>query len=160
VASRIDDIATRFEQANAELIATVEGLSDEQWTVQCGSDVRTVGVVADHIASSHVPLAQWIESIAAGQPMSVSFDTIHEGNARHAAARANVTRTEVVDALRTNFQQAVEIVRGMNEAEIERPVPIAAMGGQEKSAAEMSDMLLIGHVNSHMNDIRSATGGS
>lgn len=160
VTSRVEDIATRFEQANAELIATVEACSDDNWSIQCGSDHRSVGIVADHVANGHVMLAKWIQSIAAGQPMSVSMDAIHEANAQHATERAAVTRAEVVDTLRTNGQQAAEIIRSLNEDEIERAIPIAIMGGQEKSAAEMADMLLIGHISSHTDEIRSATGSS
>jgi uncharacterized damage-inducible protein DinB len=152
---RVEDLARRFEQANAELIATVEDLSDEQWARSGGSDARPVGVLADHIANGHVLLAQWVQSIAAGQPMAVSMDAINEANARHAAERANVTKPEVIDALRSNGQQAAEIIRGLNADDIERPIPIAAMGGQEKSAAEMAEMLLIGHIQSHGDEIRS-----
>jgi len=160
VTTRVEDIATRFEQANNELIATVEGCSDEQWSAQCGSDERSVGVVADHVANSHVLVAKWIQSIAAGQPMAVSMDMIHEGNAQHAASRAGVTRSEVADLLRSNAQEAGEIIRGLNEDEIDRPIPIAVMGGEEKTAAEMAEMLMVGHVTGHMNDIRSAAGGA
>ena len=156
---RVEDLASRFEQANEELIATVEGCGDDQWSRTCGSDERPVGVLADHVANGHVLLAKWVQSIAAGQPMSVSMDAIHEANARHATERANVTKSDVIDALRANGQEAAEIIRGLNADDIERPVPIAAMGGQEKTAAEMAEMLLIGHLQSHGNLIRSTIAG-
>jgi hypothetical protein len=88
------------------------------------------------------------------------MEDVHTGNAQHAQARANVTRDEVLDALRSNGQAAAEIIRGLNEDEIMRPVPIAVMGGQEQNASEMSDMLLIGHIASHMQEIQNATAGA
>lgn len=156
--TRVEELAKQFEEANASFIATIEKCGDDQWSMQCGAEERTIGVIADHVAGGHVSIAQWIASIAEGQPSSVSMDMIHEANARHAAERAGVTRDDVSAKLRANGEQAVQILRGLTDDELERSVPMAMMGGKEVSASQVAEMLLIGHVTNHMNDIRSTMG--
>jgi hypothetical protein len=156
---RIEDLVARFEQANNEFIAFANGLSDEQWTQPLNSgDERGIGVIIDHVGVSHVPVAEWVASVAAGQPRSVDMDLLNELNDRHARERANVTRDEAVNGLRDGAAKAVEIIRGIDEDALDRTTTMAAMGGQEVSAQQLAEMIFIGHIGMHSGEIRAAIG--
>lgn len=153
---RAEDLARRFEEANAQLIATIEGCPDDRWFVQCEDGGRTVAIVAHHVASGHVPIAEWVQSLAAGQPVSVAPDMIHRANDAHALRFANVSRDDTVDLLRTTGQQAADIVRGLTDEQLERSAPVAILGGNEVRAIDLAERILIGHINAHVADIRAA----
>ena len=54
---RAEGLAKRFEQANDDVIATVQNCSDEQWRKTCPGEQWSVGVTAHHIGSAHTPIA-------------------------------------------------------------------------------------------------------
>ena len=47
-----EDLANRFEQANADFIRAVEAVSDERWTGKAPDEDRPRGAIAHHVASS------------------------------------------------------------------------------------------------------------
>jgi len=55
-------------------------------------------------------------------------------------------------------QRLAEIIRGIDDDALDRTVPMPAMGGQEVSAQQLAEMILIGHITQHQGSIRSATG--
>jgi len=156
MSERARTLAQQFEQANHELIATVERLSDAQWRTKTPGDGRSVGVVAHHVAEGHKTIAGLAGTIAHGQPVpALTMDMIHQGNAAHAAQHANCTKAEALALLRQNGAAAVATVRGLGEAELDRTatLPLGAM-----SAAQVIERILIGHVQDHHGSIRKAIG--
>jgi hypothetical protein len=155
---KAEQLVQQLEQANADLLATIEGSTDEQWRKRVDSDGRTVCVLAHHIAGSEVIVADWVRAIAAGQPISVSGDAIDDANRNHAERHADIGRDDVVERVRRNGQKAADILRGLNDEELSRSAPIAFLGGQELTAQQFAERILIGHVRGHLNDIRTAIG--
>jgi hypothetical protein len=153
---RARSLAQQFEQANHDLIATVEGVSDAQWRAKTPGDGRSVGVVAHHVATSHKMIAGLAGAIAHGQPVpAVTMDMIHQGNAAHAAQYANCTRAETLALLRQNGAEALAAVRELGDAGLDRTatLPLGTM-----SAAQVIERILIGHVHDHHGSIRKALG--
>ena len=156
MSERARNLAHQFEQANHELIATVERLSDAQWRTKTVGDGRSVGVVAHHVAGSHQGLAGLVQKIASGEPVpAITMDMIHQGNAAHAAQHANCTKAETLALLRQNGAAAVATVRGLGDPELDRSatLPMGTM-----SAAQLIEGVLIGHVHDHHGSIRQAIG--
>src|SRR5690349_8959713 len=90
--SRIAQFVAQFEAVNADLIAAVEGCTDEQWRRQCEEEGRTIGVVAYHVSATNEAFARMLGAIASGtlySPKS-SMAEIHEHNAQQARDNANV----------------------------------------------------------------------
>lgn len=153
---RAEQLAGEFDQANQELIACIESVSDDELRHTCGGDERSVAVLAHHVASGYVPISEWVQTIANGQPISVDLAMVHDANRAHAEANANISRDDILAALRTNGVAALTVLRGLTDEQLARVVPITLFGGQDMSAADVADKVLIGHVRAHLSDIRGA----
>ena len=155
---RARELADRFERLNQELIATVEGASDEQWRATCSGETWSVAVTAHHVAGGHALIADFVERLAKGQPLpSVTMDQIHAGNAEHARQFANRSREETADLLRRNGAIAADKVRGLSDDELKRSAPV--FGGQPMSAEQLIENILLGHIQGHFGSIKAAIGG-
>jgi len=156
---RTNDLADRFESANNDVIAAVEGCSDDQWRKTTNSEGWSVGVVAHHIASSHEPVAGLVRLVATGQPLpNLTMDMIHAGNAQHAQEQANCTREETLALLKSGGEAAASILRGLSDEQLDRAAPLALLGGKEVSANQLVEMVMIGHPVQHLESINSALG--
>ena len=156
MSERARHLAQQFEQANHELIATVERLSDAQWQTKTPGDGRSVGVVAHHVAEGHKGIAGLAGAIAHGQPVPpLTMEMIHQGNATHASQHAHCTKAETLALLRQNGAAAAAIVRGLGDADLDRTatLPLGTM-----SASQAIERILIGHVHDHHGSIRKAIG--
>jgi uncharacterized damage-inducible protein DinB len=151
MSERARNLAQQFEQANHELIATVEGLSDHQWRTETPGDGRTVGVVAHHVAGGHAGIAGLVQRIANGE--SFPMPNIDKMNAEHAVQYANATKAETLALLRQNGAASAAMVRGLGDAQLDR-----VGGSMGMSAAQAIERILIGHVNDHHGSIRKAIG--
>lgn len=157
--ARARSLAWRFEQANAALIATVEGCSPEQWRATCADTGWTVGVQAHHVAEGESAIAGVVQDIADGHPHPpmppAKLDAI---NARHAAEYANVTREETLDLLRLNGARAAQTYRLLTDEQLARTAtPLE--GASPTSVAELIEHLAIGEIERHGAYIRGAIGG-
>jgi hypothetical protein len=156
MSERARTLAHHLEQANNALTATIEGLSDAQWHAKTPGDGRSVGVVAHHVASSHKMVAGIATAIAHGQSVpNITMEMIHQGNAKHAAEHANVTKAETLALLRQNGAAAVATVRGFGDAELDRTAtfPMGTM-----SVAQVVERILTGHAQDHHGTIKKAIG--
>jgi uncharacterized damage-inducible protein DinB len=147
-------LASQFEQANRELIATVERCSDAQWRAVTSGETWSVGVVAHHVAEGHAGISRLIQAAATGQPgPSPTMDMIHAGNAAHAKQHASCTKAQTLDLLRKNAGAAAQSVRGLSDEQLGRSkdTPAGAM-----TVEQMIERILIGHVKGHHDSIRSA----
>lgn len=150
---RVQALATEFERANDELIAAVERLSDAQWRTICEGEGWSVAVTAHHVAVGHAAIAELLRLAARGEARRSSFEQLHERNARHAEEYADVGQAETIDLLRRNGAEAITVVRGFDDAELNR-VP----GENGRSPSELIERVLIGHLRGHLASIRTAVG--
>ena len=156
MSERARALADRLEQANNEMIAVVERASEADWQADCPNEGRTVGVTAHHLAGGLKAIAGWVHGIATGQPAAaVSWETVHQANARHAERYANVTREQTLELLRTNGEAAVQMVRGLGDEQLDRAVEVFA-GDGTITAEQLIENNLIGHVQNHLANVRQA----
>ena len=154
MSTRAQALATRFEQANADVIRAVEPLSDAQWGAKTAEEGWTVGVVAHHIAQSHQGVAGLAEIVASGKPVpSITWDVIHQGNASHARDHAHCTKAETLALLRDNGAAAAKLVRGLSDQQLDRS---ASVIGNTMSAGQVVEHILIGHPQGHLASIKAA----
>jgi uncharacterized damage-inducible protein DinB len=158
MSERADALAAKFEQANADAIATVERLSDADWRKTTGEG-WTVAATAHHAAIVHEGIARFIREVADGTATPRSgMDTIDQSNARHAQEYASCSKAEVLDELRARGATAAAIVRGLSDEQLDRSTD-AIPGMPPVSAEQLVEMALIGHVAEHTASIKQATGG-
>ena len=157
MSSRAEELARRFEQTNQEVIAAVQSCSDEQWRKTCSGEQWSVGVVAHHIGSSHVPVAELVRALATGGPLPpLTSEMLDAGNAEHARQFANCSKGETVELLRRAGQEAASIVRGLSDEQLDNGAELPILGGQRMSAGQFAEMVLVGHPTDHLGSIRAA----
>jgi uncharacterized damage-inducible protein DinB len=155
---RAETLAQRFEQANNDLIAAVDGLSDSQWQALNKDAGWSVGVTAHHVAVSHPAVAGLVQAIGSGQPLPpITLDMLNQGNAQHARESAGCTKQETLDLLRANGAAAAAVVRGLSDDQLDRTGTMPAFGDAPISAQQVIERILIGHPGMHLPGIRTAT---
>jgi uncharacterized protein (TIGR03083 family) len=151
MSERARTLADRFEQANRELIATVERLSDAHWKAKTSAEGWSVGVVAHHVAGGHLGISGVVQKIASGE--SFPMPNLDKMNAEHAAQFANATKAETLALLRQNAAAAAAMVRGLGDAQLDH-----VGGPMNMSAAQTIERVLIGHIDDHHASIRKTIG--
>ena len=53
MSGRAHALAEQFEQANAEFMSFVAGMSDDEWRLVCPSEGRTLAALAHHVATGY-----------------------------------------------------------------------------------------------------------
>ena len=155
MSERSEALAKRFEQANGDLIELVESLSADEWKATCKGETWPVGVTVHHIAYDQANIVQWFQSIATGQPRPPQEPGgLDARTARHAAEHANCTKEETLELLRRDGEMAARAVRELNDEQLDRK----ASDASGRTAGEVVERILIGHVLGHGASIRDAIG--
>jgi hypothetical protein len=153
-------LATRLEEATNTLLAQVEPCSEAQWCASAPNEDRSVGTMVHHIAIQAPVVAGWGAQVGQGEIPPVTMEIVHAENATHAAAHASPDKAETLALLRRNTAIAVDILRGLSDAQLDRTVPLPLVGGQPFSAQMVIEMVLIGHIqgypHSHLPNIEAA----
>jgi hypothetical protein len=121
-----NDLAERLEQGAQALTAFAISLSDAEWRTPVPHDGRTIGVIVHHVASVYPIEIQLAQIVATGKPVTgVTMDTIHEMNAAHAAAHANVTKEAALELLRQNSAEAAAAIRALGDEQLAQAAPVS-----------------------------------
>jgi hypothetical protein len=152
--ARGEQLAAQLEQANNDVIATVEGMTDRQWQAVTEEEGWSVGVLAHHIAVSHGGVSGLVQALANGQPVPpLTMDMVNAGNAQHAQQFANVSRAETLDLLRSGGEQAVAVLRGLTDEQFDRS---GLLLGGTVTCQQITENILINHPRSHLKSIKKA----
>jgi hypothetical protein len=155
--ARADQLASKLDQSCREINAAVERLSDAEWKTVASAEQWSVGVVAHRVAESHAEEGGFVQMIAKGQPVPpLTMEMIDEGNARHARVHTDVTQAATLALLQANGAQAVAMVRGLSDAELDRSGTLL-VGTPPVTAAQAIQELLIDHVYEHLSSLMATT---
>lgn len=122
---RANALAARLEQGARSLESIAHLLTDEEWQTRIGGDGRTIGVVVHHVASMYPIEIELAQTLAAGNPIKdVTWDVVHELNAKHARENAGVTKEATLDLLRQNSAAAAAAIRALSDQELDRAAPV------------------------------------
>src|SRR5674476_1232526 len=102
-------LAAAFRAENEALIALVTGMDEHDWTADCPTEGRSVGVVVGHIAQGHLIIGAIVRAIAAGRPLPVQARrTVEQGaavNARQARRLASLPPADALRMLHANTER-------------------------------------------------------
>ena len=161
---RAQDLARQFEDANNELIALVERLDEEQWRARC-VEGWTIGQAACHLADDVAVLADFVQTIADGQPLpDFGPEAVHQINAEQAARNAGCTKEHVLGLLRSNGANAASMIRGFTDSHLDSAVSVPESHAfrvmdnlpERLTAVRAIEAGLIGHFREHGPSILSA----
>ena len=161
MATRAEVLAERIEQGAEEIIAAVENLSDEQWQTPCGSEQRSVGVLVHHVGTMYPIEADVVRMLAEnGEAPGVDWPAVHGINADHATTNAAADKSVAIALVRNNVQAAVETVRGLSDAQLDRVAPNALAWNAPMTVQNFIENHPIAHPYSHLESIQIALNGA
>ena len=159
MAAKAEALAKQFEQKVREATAVLERLSEADWKKATAGEKWSVGVVAHHLAGGHEAIAGIVKTLAEGKPgPNLSMDALNAMNAKHAQENANCSKSETVTLFKKNAAAAAAIVRGLDDAQLDRTGTVLT-SMPAMSAAQFIERALIGHLDEHVGSIRATVGG-
>jgi len=148
-------LADRLGQAGQELIATIEGSSDEKWRSVCPGEGWTVGVTAHHITTAFAHQPGWLAAFLANEPLVRPEGGPHATNAQHAIDFANCTREETVAIARRDLPVMVATVRALKDEDLSRSADFLR-GSEPWTIEQFIERVFIGHIKTHLASIESS----
>jgi hypothetical protein len=155
--TRAERLADRIEQGARDLLAAVEGLSEEAWRTVCPGDGRAVGVLVHHVASAYPAEAGLIATLASGGAVpGLTWAVVDRLNAQHAAAHAGVGQAETLDLLLRASAEAAATIRALDDAQLDRVAPTAVHWGAPLTVQYVIEQHPVAHPYIHLESIRAA----
>ena len=157
MSSRSSALADRLEQGALALAYLAGSLTDSEWQSRIPHDGRKIGVVVHHVATMYPLEIQLAQKLAAGQAVAgVTWDMVHEINARHAESHDDVTRQEALDLLRHNSTIAAAAIRALSDEELDRAAPVSLNADAPLTCQFMLEDHAVRHSYHHLAAIRRA----
>jgi hypothetical protein len=157
MSQRTNALAERLEQGARALIGFASTLTEAEWQTRVPKDGRKVGVVVHHVATMYPLEIQLAQALAAGKPVTgVTWDVIHDLNARHAREHDAVTKAATLDLLRRNSTAAAAAVRALGDEELDRAAPISLNADAPLTCQFWLEDHAVRHSYHHLAAIRGA----
>ena len=154
---RSDALADRLEQGALALASYASQLTEDEWQIRVPKDGRKIGVVVHHVATMYPLEIQLAQALAAGKPVTgVTWDVVHELNARHASEHDRVTKEEALDLLRRNSTAAAAAIRALSDEELDRAAPVSLNADAPLTCQFMLEDHAVRHSYHHLAVIRRA----
>ena len=154
---RANALADRLDQGARALIELASALTDTEWQRPIPGDGRKIGVVVHHVATMYPLEIQLAQALAGGNPVEgVTWDVVHELNARHATENDAVTKAAALDLLRRNSAAASAAIRALTDDELDRAAPISLNADAPLTCQFMLEDHAVRHSYHHLARIRGA----
>lgn len=155
--SRANALADRLEQGARALAAVASALTEAEWQVPIPGDGRKIGVVVHHVATMYPLEIQLAQALARGNPIEgVTWDVVHDLNARHAAEHDAVTKDAALDLLRRNSAAAAVAIRALTDDELDRAASVSLNADAPLTCQFMLEDHAVRHSYHHLARIRGA----
>ena len=156
--TRSTGVVNEFEQAIAAFALTVESCTPEQWAAICGDEGWTVAQLAQHVAGQFPLEMEFIVACAEGWPMpTYTWDDVNGRNGSRAGRNAAVSKSEVLQELRTNAALVGAYLRGLTDEQLDRTGPLGLADGAVLTTDQLIHSgVLIEHVTGHLASIKAA----
>jgi len=154
---RANALAERLEQGARALAETASALSDAQWQTPIPGDGRKVGVIVHHVATMYPLEIELAQALAAGKPIAgVSWDAVHDINAKHAGENGAVTKEAALDLLKRNSAAAASAIRALTDEQLDRAAPVSLNSDAPLTCQFFIEDHALRHSYHHLARIRAA----
>jgi hypothetical protein len=154
---RANALAERLEQGARALAETARGLTDAQWQTTIPGDGRKVGVVVHHVATMYPLEIQLAQSLAGGKPIAgVTWDAVHEINAKHAKEHQAVTKDAALELLGRNSSAAAAAIRALTDEQLDRAAAVSLNSDAPLTCQFFLEDHAVRHSYHHLARIRAA----
>jgi hypothetical protein len=156
---RSNALAERLEYGAESLADLAEGLSESEWNTRV-QDGRKVGVVVHHVATMYPLEIELASALAAGKPIAgVTWDAVHELNAKHARDYDRVTKEEALALLKKNSTAAAAAIRGLTDEQLDLAAPVSLNSDAPLTCQFFLEDHAVRHSYHHLAAIRRAVAG-
>ncbi len=150
-------LAARLNSLLCELREVLEGAGDADLERRTSASGWQAAVTTGHILS-HLTLVGFAVDTAAGRRSPIADFTLEQLNANNATL--NTATPEPVAGLlaklRTEGPAAVEALRSIQPADLEKSQPMAFAGGNRLTARDLINGPLLADIRGHIDDVRGA----
>lgn len=153
---RTNALADRLERGARALAAFASTLTDAEWHTRVPRDGRKVGVIVHHVATMYPLEIKLAHTLAAGRPADVTWDVVHEMNARHAEEHEAVTKEAALELLRRNSAAAAAAIRALRDDELDRAAPVSLNSDAPLTCQFMLEDHAVRHSYHHLAGLRGA----
>jgi hypothetical protein len=157
VSERAEAIAVELVEVTDEALELGEGLTEQQWALSCGPDIRSVGQVMHHVGDWLRMGVEWVNLGCVGDPIEVTPDVQDAINAREAAALPEPEKEETLLFVRELRDEAVARLRELGDEELDRRTLHVGMN-RELSVEQLAGMA-VRHTRRHIDDLRRILSG-
>ena len=152
-------LADRLTRGAQALIEFARPLSEAQWRMATHGDGRAVGVIVHHVASVYPLEVKLAQMVAAGTPiLGVTWATVHEMNAAHAAEFALGAKHTALALLAENSAAAADAIRALSDADLDRAALVSLYADAELTAQFVLEDHAVRHSYHHLARLRVALG--
>jgi hypothetical protein len=151
-------MARKFAEANNTLIALLQQATAEQWRARTldEGELRTLGVIAHHVAVAHPRIAQRVEAFARGTTVPARRpELFDQRNAQHALDNPDPDQGATLMLLRQTGADIEALIAGLTDEQLERTAAEDA-DAPLMTTAEVIEQRQIGHVRGHLSTIEAA----
>lgn len=154
---RANALAVRLERGVRALADLARDLNAVQWEARLPGDGRKVGVVVHHVASMYPLEISLAQQLAQGMPIvGVTWDVVHETNAKHAREHGAATQAEAIDLLEANSARAVAAIRELSDEQLDRAAEVSLYADAPLTCQFMLEDHAVRHAYHHLAGIRRA----
>src|SRR5947208_7922609 len=154
---RADALAVRLEQGARALASFATTLTDAEWQTRVPQDGRKIGVVVHHVATMYPLEIQLAQTLAGGKPVAgVTWDAVHEINARHAREHDAVTKGAALDLLQRNSTAAAAAIRALSDEQLDQAAAVSLNSDAPLTCQFMLEDHAVRHSYHHLARIRAA----
>ena len=155
--SRANALADRLEQGARELAAFALTLTETEWRTRIPGDNRKIGVVVHHVAYMYPIEIQIAQLVAGGKPIEgLSWNDVHEINAKHAKENDAVTRDEALELLRRNSADAAAAIRALSDGQLDSAASVSLNGDAPLTCQFVLEDHAVRHSFHHLAKLKAA----
>ena len=156
---RAEALAARIEQGADALAAFARTLSPAEWNTRVPKDGRTVGVIVHHVGNMYPIEVQLAQTLADGKPIAgVTWDAVHQINAEHATANADVEKAAALEFLQSRSRDAAAAVRAIPDEALDKAAPVSLNADAPLTCQFFIEDHALRHSFHHLAKIRAAVG--
>jgi hypothetical protein len=153
---RANALADRLEQGARALATAASALTEAEWQTPIPGDGRKIGIVVHHVATMYPLEIQLAQSLARSNPVEgVTWDVVHDLNARHAKENDAVTKEAALDLLRRNSAAASVAIRALTDDELDGAASVSLNADAPLTCQFMLEDHAVRHSYHHLARIRA-----
>lgn len=158
MSQRAKVISERIKNFSDNVMAFVEGLSEDDWRKVCESEEWPVGATAYHLGAGHFAIFDMAGMIVRGEDLPpLTMDQINAMSDKQAREHADCTKADAIEALRKSSAEMVAFVAGLTDEELDRKGSMPAFGG-EATTEQLIQFVIFESATQHFNSMKTAVG--